>query len=145
MAIKYVTSVRSVTTHNFTRRVCWIRGPFQNESEVSSNSSNSSITAITASSNSSITAITASSNSSITTAVLRLLLPAATAVLLFLRHESRNEGIKHSWKFHNTGGVWTPVAWTKIQCSNHWAKESTLWRSCQGLNIHLEAMHNLPR
>ena len=53
-----------------------------NESEVSSNSS--------------ITAITASSYSSITIAVLRILLPVGTAVLLFLRHESRNEGIKHS-------------------------------------------------
>ena len=38
----------------------------RNELEVSSNSSNSSITAITASSNSSITAVAASSNSSIT-------------------------------------------------------------------------------
>ena len=62
-----------------------------------------------------------------------------------LRHESRNEEIKHSWKFHNAGGVWTPVAWTKIQCSNHWAKESTHWCSCQRSNINLEAMHNLPR
>ena len=33
----------------------------------------------------------------------------------------------------------------KIQCSNHWAKESTPWRSCQRLNIYLEAMRNLPR
>ena len=79
-------------------------------------------------------------------AVLLLLLPAATAVVLFLQHESRHEGIKHSWKFHNPDGIWTPVAWTKIQCSNRWAKESTLWHSCQRLNtcMDLEAMHNLP-
>ena len=47
--------------------------------------------------------------------------------------------------YDNPGGVWTPVAWTKIQCSNHWAKESIPWHSCQRLNISLEAMHNLPR
>ena len=33
----------------------------------------------------------------------------------------------------------------QIQCSNHWAKESTPWRSCQRLYIYLEAMRNLPR
>ena len=33
----------------------------------------------------------------------------------------------------------------KIQYSNHWAKESTTWRSCQRLNIYRQAMRNLPR
>ena len=29
------------------------------------------------------------------------------------------------------------------QDSNHWAKESTPWRSCQRLIIYTEAMHDL--
>ena len=61
-----------------------------------------------------------------------------------LRHESRNKGMKHSWKnFHAWRGNRTRSSRLKIQCSNHWAKESTPWRSCQRLNIYLEAMRNL--
>ena len=35
-----------------------------------------------------------------------------------------------------------PVLLVKIQCSNHWAKELTPWRSCQRLNIYLQAMRS---
>ena len=65
---------------------------------------------------------------------------------IFLRHESRNKGMKHSWK-HFPRLTWesNPVLPVKIQCSNHWAKESTPWRSCQRLYIYLQAMRNLQR
>ena len=63
-----------------------------------------------------------------------------------LRHESRNKGMKQSWKkSHACRGNRTRSSRFKIQCSNHWAKEWTPWHSCQRLNIYLEAMHNLPR
>ena len=63
-----------------------------------------------------------------------------------LRYESRNKGMKHSWKnSHACRGNRTRSSRLKIQCSNHWAKESTPWRSCQRVNIYLEAMRNLPR
>ena len=38
-------------------------------------------------------------------------------------------------KFTSYCGIWTRSAQIKIQCSNHWAKESILWCSCQRLNI----------
>ena len=52
----------------------------------------------------------------------------------FLWHESHNKGMKHSCKksfaYH---GIRTQSAWIKIKCSNHRAKESTPWRSCQSI------------
>ena len=70
---------------------------------------------------------------------------------VFLRHESRNKGMKHSWKKNSRMSCDSnPVCRDKNpglpgQCSNHWAKESTPWRSCQRVNIYLQAMRNLPR
>ena len=62
-----------------------------------------------------------------------------------LRHRSHNKGLKQSWK--NSHLMWesTRSVWIKFRHSNHWAKESTPWRSCQRLNIWLQAMRNLPR
>ena len=55
---------------------------------------------------------------------------------VFLRHDSRNK-VKHSWKISSAfAGNRTQVAPVKDQCSNHWAKESTPWRSCQRLIIY---------
>ena len=66
--------------------------------------------------------------------------------LLYLRHDSRNKGMKHSWKnIPPFMGIEPGSSRIKIQCSNHWAKESTPCRNCQRLNIYLEAMRNLPR
>ena len=42
-------------------------------------------------------------------------------------------------------GKRTRSSWLKIQCPNHWAKESTPWLNCQRLNIYLQAMRNPPR
>ena len=48
-----------------------------------------------------------------------------------LRHDSRNKGMKHSWKnIPSFLGIEPGSSLIKIQCSNHWAKESTPWRSC---------------
>ena len=47
-----------------------------------------------------------------------------------LRHESRYKGIKHSCKiFFTYHEIRTWSVRIKIQCSKHWAKESTPWRS----------------
>ena len=61
---------------------------------------------------------------------------AVKKVWLVLQHDSRNK-VKHSWKIsHASAGNWSRVAPVQEQCSNHWAKESTLWRSCQRLIIY---------
>ena len=53
-----------------------------------------------------------------------------------LRHGSPNK-VKHSWKLSRAfAGNGTRVAPVKDQCSNHWAKRLTLWRSCQRLIIY---------
>ena len=51
---------------------------------------------------------------------------------------------RHSLKNDSTQTGFEPrTAWSEIQCSNHWAKESTPRRSCQRLVIYIEALHDL--
>ena len=71
-------------------------------------------------------------------------------------HWNQWRRILMTWKLQQKNEAWlnhfppivgfeTRSARIKIQCSNHWAEESTSWRSCQRLNIYLQAMRNLPR
>ena len=53
-----------------------------------------------------------------------------------LQHNSRNK-VKHSCKISPAfAGNRSRVAPVQNQCSYHWAKESTLWHSCQRLIIY---------
>ena len=53
-----------------------------------------------------------------------------------LRHDSRNK-VRHSWKIPRSFAEnRSRVAPVQDKCSNRWAKESTLWSSCQRLIIY---------
>ena len=53
-----------------------------------------------------------------------------------LRHDSNNK-VKHNWKISSAiTGNQTRVTLVQDQCSNHWAKEPTLWCSSQRLIIY---------
>ena len=55
-----------------------------------------------------------------------------------LRHDSPNK-VKHSCKIPCAfAGNRSWVAPVQDQCSNHWAKELTLWRSCHRLIIYYQ-------
>ena len=46
-------------------------------------------------------------------------------LLIILRYESRNKGMKHSWKKNSAyRGIRTRSVRVTIQCSNHWAVDS---------------------
>ena len=60
-----------------------------------------------------------------------------------LRHEAVTS-LKHSFKYSRTlAGNRSWVALVQNQCSNHWAKVSTLMQLSE-IDYKLEAMRNLP-
>ena len=61
-------------------------------------------------------------------------------ILIFFAHMcEEKEVLYHTIPFLTT---WQPTR-IKMRCSNHRDKESTPWRSCQRVNIYLQAMRNL--